>query len=332
MTSLVPNNAKRSLISVFVASSAAMAITLVATSISFAQAKAPAKVNDHTLRATDGWPIAITYYESSEGKTAPVAILLHTRKTNRNIWKGGFAKQLQGMGFAVIAVDLRKHGDSKPAAGKVALKARPRAVKLSPTDYKKMAYMDLEAVKEFVFQEHQKKKLNMRKTSIVAPGFSAPIALAFAYADWLKIPHPDGPTLASRTPRGQDIRAITLISPELSVPGLNGKVAAYKMSQVSNRVGMPVHFLIMWGKRDTVDGGKGARELLKSLRSIPNNEKLSRVYEASYNTRARGTDLIGRKIPGPGRRTTNTIIGGFLKKHDKDLKDGWVNRQSKLKR
>ena len=63
----------------------------------------------------DGWPIHVTYYPSRLKKNSAVVVLLHMRGGNRLVWtrKGGMAEMLQNQGFAVIAVDLRKHGQSK---------------------------------------------------------------------------------------------------------------------------------------------------------------------------------------------------------------------------
>ena len=290
-----------------------------------AQAKKIGQVTDKTLTAADRWPIAITYYESTDGKDSPVAILLHMRTGNRNVWKG-YAKDLQNKGFAVVAVDLRKHGDSKPEGAKAAGKGR--GAKLLARDYKAMALYDLEAVKTFIYEEHQKKKLNMRKTVVVAPGFSAPVALAWAYADLMKKPHPDGP-VGARTPRGQDVRAIVLISPEKSVPGIPSKRFAFNLSRTSNRLNIPVRFLVMWGKNDVVDRGRGAKEIYNSLKTITGNVEGKRLYEASYNTKARGTDLIGRRF---GNVIVGNVVSGFLTTYGKNLKDPWVNRESKLTR
>lgn len=311
----------------FIFGVAAMGLLLAAASPANAQRKKLAQVKEKTLNASDGWPIAITYYESTDGKDAPVVILLHMKKGNRQVWKGGFAKQLQNRGFAVIAVDLRKHGDSKPAG---AAKAKGR---LTVKDYKAMAYLDLEAVKDFIYEEHQKQKLNMRKTAIVAPEFSAPIALAFAEYDWLKKPHPDAPTLPARTPRGQDIRAIVLISPEKSVPGISSSRTAANISKISNAFGSGVTFLVVWGNRDVVDSGRPAKEIYDRVARIPANKRNKLAYSADYNTRSRGTDLVGKAFRDKGKMiAVNTILGNFLTQKVKDLKDEWVNRESRLTR
>lgn len=145
------------------------------------------QVDDKTiLSPADGWPLRLTYYRSSEGKEAAVVVLLHMKGESRLTWTApnGFAKQLNDKGFAVIAVDLRKHGQSKPGAEdddpkKATASDKDKAKKssgggdLKPTDYVLMI-RDMDAIKKFIFEEHQKGNLNMRKTAIVAPDHERP--------------------------------------------------------------------------------------------------------------------------------------------------------------
>ena len=70
-----------------------------------------------TLTTADGWDIHITYYEG-RGKESPVAILIpgvegNDKSMTRKVWDG-VATTLQKDGYAVVSVDLRKHGDSVP--------------------------------------------------------------------------------------------------------------------------------------------------------------------------------------------------------------------------
>ena len=139
--------------------------------------------------------IYITYYpafaqKESIARNTPVVILLHGDKENRLVWEGekGLAPRLQREGFAVITVDLRKHGQStnvgrasgdSPAGGK-----STEGTNLQSVDYGNMVDQDLEAVKKFIYEQHQAKRLNMNKIGIVAAETSAAIAVCFAANDW----------------------------------------------------------------------------------------------------------------------------------------------------
>lgn len=298
--------------------SLAAAVCAIGLSLAVSEAVAQSKtakgaVVDKMLRASDGWPIAITYYESAAGQEAPVVILLHRKGGNRLVWKQGFAESLQKDGYAVVAVDLRKHGDSKPA------NRRGKNVgAVNARDFRSMG-ADLGAVKRFIFEEHQAKKLNMRRTAIVAPEHSAPIALGYTLMDWSKQPHDDAPTPAARTPRGQDIRALVLLSPVESVPGVNGTQPLTKLRS------LPIAFAICYGEGDVVDRGRPAKNMLKVLESVAATK--NRVYKQEYKTKARGTAMLGRRLP------VDDHIKAFLGKFVKDASGSgieWRDRRSRL--
>lgn len=305
---------------------AALAGLLVAGSTApvFAQGTT-ATVEKKTLTASDGWPIHITYFESSEGKESGVVILLHQRGGNRLVWDNRFAGRLQEEGYAVVTVDLRKHGESKSPVGidpgvSAGSKRGGDANELSRMDYFQMAAADLEAVKDFLYKEHQAGKLNMRKTAIIAAEMSVPVAMNFAWKDWFKKPYDDAPTFASRTPRGQDIRAMVLISPEDVVPGLStGK----PLLDLRNPA-FGISFLFCYGNKDRADRG-GSRKMYQKVAGIPQNK--DRTYLKSYTSKYRGTELLGKKL-----RMEEHMLA-FLDKHLKQLNgpaDVWRDRESKL--
>ncbi len=138
-------------------------------------------------------------------------ILLHGEKGSRINWVR--ARHLQAnLCFRPSAgVGLcRDYG--RPAQARAERRAG-QAEPVNNEDYFKMG-MDLQAVKDFVQKLHQEKKLNMSKMAIVGTGFSAPVAAAFAEVDWKQTPYDDSPIPAMRTPRGQDVKALVLISPD----------------------------------------------------------------------------------------------------------------------
>jgi pimeloyl-ACP methyl ester carboxylesterase len=258
-------------------------------------------------------------------------ILLHSRDGNQLVWKNGLAERLQREGYAVLAVDLRKHGESKKAGG-VAVEigqgtktktkgpkkvAEAAAADLKKDDYEKMVSEDLAAVKRFLYDEHQAQRLNMRKTAIVAADMTCPLAGDFAWKDWIKTPHNDAPTLEASTPRGQDVRALVLLSPDVSAANLR---TGASMLQLRNPV-WQVAFLVCNGSKDALDKGT-AEDVYKQVSGIAQNE--SRTYHKTYDTKFRGTDLLGKKLQ------VEEHILAFLEKHLKQLPDTWQNRKSRL--
>ena len=275
-----------------------------------------AVTSNEMVTTADRWQIPFTYHQSAAGKDAPVVILLHMRGSNRNEWKSnGVAEELQRQGYAVIAPDLRQHGEAKPvggtASGPDAMKAR---------DYRTMAGPggELEALKLFLFEEHQKEKLNMAKLAIVAPGMTAPIAANWAAYDWSKPPYNDAPVVATRTPRGQDPKALVLLSPESNVPGL--QITRPLQSLRSTGLG----FLVMHG-----DVPEDSRDSTKIHQQLSGGKGSERVFLQGYKYKLRGTDLLSADdsaAPPKG------ILYGFLDRHVKSLNIPWQDRRSRLER
>ncbi|MHC4878402.1 MAG: alpha/beta hydrolase [Planctomycetota bacterium] len=276
---------------------------------------------EKTVKTKDGWTIHFTYWESTMGKDAPVVILLHGDKTTRLQWKAsGLPAQLAKEQYAVIAVDLRKHGDSQPPED---APARVKSSTLSKFDYEGMVAADLEAIKKFLYEEHQAQRLNMRKLGIVATEFSTPIAVAFAAFDWAKKPYDDAPTLKAKTPRGQDVQALALISPQDSVTG----VATTQPLRLLRNTGIAA--LLLTGETSS----RRSRTIDRMFKGFGGDQQGAgnqRVYRQSFEkVKLSGVDLLTKYRP-QGRPVAMIAVLGFLKKHVFDQKIDWKNRQSRL--
>lgn len=275
-----------------------------------------------TVTTQDSFPIKFTYYPASAEKndndlsSASVVILLHGEKGSRINWDKGsapagkpvFPAILQELGFAVITVDLRKHGQSV-AAG--------QAEPVNNDDYFKMG-MDLQAVKDFVQKQHQEKKLNMSKMAIVGTGFSAPVAAAFAEVDWKQTPYDDSPIPAMRTPRGQDVKALVLISPDTNA----GRLATTRSLTFLNKQNLS--FLFMAGKQDLADKG-AAKNCFKACGSDKKGD--GRVVLVEPDLKDRGLDLFGKRPP-----EVEVKILKFLDERLKKITVPWVDRRSRVDR
>jgi pimeloyl-ACP methyl ester carboxylesterase len=272
---------------------------------------------DRSLRTKDDWEIKITYYESVRGKEAPVVVLLHHERGNRFVWMGddGFAERLRSEGYAVISVDLRKHGESRLTnLAKSRNRANSSGSRLTKDDYLGMVTQDLAAVKQFIYDEHQRQNLNMRKTAIIGPEMSAALAINFALKDWMAPPFPDAPLLESRTPRGQDVRALILLSPEDKPP------IRPALRELRNPA-WGVSVLVCYGEYDKRDNGVSAN-IRRTLLRVPGNK--DRIYLVPYPLPLRGTALLRKKIQ------IEDHMLEFLRKHLKELPDAWRDRKSRL--
>lgn len=273
-----------------------------------------------TLLTDDDWPIHITYLNRAPGPTTPVVVLLHMQGSNRQVYENGLAEKLAGGEFAVITVDLRKHGESKSRGGALAADdASTDASEFKPIDYQLMVAEDLETVKKFIFSEHQSQNLNMAKMGIVAAEMSATIAVNYAAADWLKKPYDDAPTLAASTPRGQDIKAMALLSPAATVPGLQ----TFKPLKVLADPRIPMALMIGIGSGDSLDKGD-AKKMYQLVAG--NSRNKDRTYMQTYQFKLRGTDLLGKKL------LVEEHITAFFTKHLKEIDLEWTDRRPRYDR
>ena len=275
----------------------------------------PAAKVSQQVSTIDGWVLPLDYYRPANSSTnTPVVILLHGADGNRLVWKD-LASSLQQAGYAVVAVDLRKHGESQgpPVSARFGNRVRP-------IDYANMMRLDLESVKLFLLGEHQAEKLNIRKTAIVAADDMAPIAANYAVMDWLKTPYPDAATLDARTPRGQDIRALALISPSESAGPLKLTKA---LMALRNNAGIVAVYMAV-GSEDRADNGITENTYDRLVAGMPQLE--DRVILDEFDRiKVRGTELLNVR----GLDLENRIVS-FLNKNLKPLNDTWRTRQSRL--
>lgn len=269
---------------------------------------------DSKLNTGDG-QIHVTYFESTAGKEAPVAILLTSTDgpekkdaRNRRIWLPT-AQALQKNGFAVITVDLRKHGDSVPPGEESAAK-----LKSSANDYQMMAGVDLETVKAFLMEEHHAQKLNIRKLSIVSMGSSSMVAAAFAVSDWAKPPYPDAPADALKTPRGQDVQAIVMYSPNANVKGLNFNTVMKSLKPLQVAV-------YVVASSSVKDDTRNADKIFKAVEL-----KDEQFKEYRKTTLVSGDVHAEGFLEGRFAEATTKDIVDFLTKNVKELPAPWVER------
>ncbi len=296
--------------------------TLGVASEGWAQAKTNRKppAEDKTLATKTGINLRITYFPSVAGEDAPVVVLLHGKSGVRIAWKDFAARLQQETDFAVITVDLSNHGESGSRTGKAAAGKKNEGA-LRPIDYQAMVADDVEAVKRFIYDEHQKKKLNMSKLAIVGADFSAAVAVAFADFDWQKKRFDDAAIAEQRTPRGEDVRGLILLSPEEHVPGLTVAKSAARLRTLN----MPV--MIGVSKKDSFDKGNAKKIFDLFAPKVPEDPEKQVVYLLTYDGQLRGTDLLGQQ-----NQKVETNMLNFLQKHVAKFPVEWQDRRSRLER
>ncbi|MFM8286738.1 MAG: alpha/beta hydrolase [Planctomycetaceae bacterium] len=270
------------------------------------------------LRTKDNLALKATYYQSSRGKDAAVVVLLHMRDGNRFIWQseGGFANRLHKEGYAVLTVDLRGHGESRGDGAAGAAQGDKKARRdLKKGDLVAMYEGDMEAVNKFLLERHQAEEFNMNKTAFVGPEMGATVAVYAAFRDWNKPPYADAPVDSGRqTPRGQNVRALVLISPQQNLQGLG-------LAQPLKGLGAPilgVSCLVAVAQKDAQDKGQ-AKKTYDQVSSAPGSDQ--RMYFREFPGTGRGTELLGKKT-----KLEDTMVN-FLGKHLRELEIPWTDRR-----
>ena len=302
----------------------ALACILAGASLHPALAQDEAKKDpieeNKTLVTNDEWPIHISYINKAPSPNTPVVVMLHMQRSNRQVFEGGLAEKIAGSKIAVITVDLRKHGESRSRGGALAGDdSAVDAAEFKPFDYQAMVSQDMEAVKHFIFTEHQLQNLNMAKMGIIAAEMSAPVAVNFASLDWLKKPYDDAPTLAASTRRGQDVKALAVLSPAGTVPGLQ----TFKPLKLLAAPQIPMAFMVGVGSGDPLDKGD-AKKMYQLIAG--NSRNKDRTYLETYQVNRRGTDLLGLNL------LAEDHILAFFDKHLNQLNLDWVDRRPRYDR
>ncbi len=274
-----------------------------------------------TLTTPGKVKLSATYWESPKGKESAVIVLLHGEGGNRKKWRA-IAGGLQKADYAVLSVDLRKHGESAGASEDEKSKTgqSSKGINLKPTDFQAMCVDDMEAVKKFLMQKHHDAELNVRKTGLVAIGSIGGVALNAAAIDWQRKPYPDGPPSA-RTPRGQDIQTLVLISPDSAVKGLNLANALKALRQT------PISSLVIVGNKDK-DKKKSADKLVKQLRSgVKKDEAEDRVILHEFAVKLNGEMMVAKD-----NRQFLKLLIQFHELKLNSVDQQWRDRRSKLGR
>ena len=274
---------------------------------------------ERTLTTGDGWQIKITYYESSGGKESPVVILFpgvegFEESRTRKVWDN-VAQALQKEKYAVVTADLRKHGDSVPDSDD------SRATRLLTADYGLMVSQDLATIKAFLVAEHQKEMLNIRKLGIATAGSGCLVATAFAASDWAAKPWPDASTIAARTPRGQDVRAIMMLSPKALVRGINAAQVCKYVADPAKGVAVHIYF----NPSDRTE--KSAAGKIHRYFKLPKDTAEARmIHEGPEDKVYTAEGLLQDKAGEVMQKKISEFFGTFVR----DRPEAWKTRTSRL--
>jgi pimeloyl-ACP methyl ester carboxylesterase len=200
------------------------------------------------LRSFDGTPLAATYFPSKLSSAAPVVMLIHEMDRSRKDFqdavldlKGqGLAEHLQGLGYAVLTLDLRGQGQN------------PRGRRHDT----QQLLEDLQAGYFFLVDRHNRGDLNLAKLGVIALGDGANLVSAWAFQ----------PSAAVTTEgKPSDLNALVLVSPK---PEGSSYVLGHVLASLAPRIPL----LLLAGERDVP-----SKDAVQSVRQVVQRARLSKV-------------------------------------------------------
>jgi len=285
------------------------------------------KPEDITLQTADSVQIVATYYRGAKGKESIPVVLLHGygSKHNRTDYTKDLAPYLQSKGFAVLAVDLRGHGDSTRVRTLHGKDQTIDAVALAPNQFNLMVTQDMQAVKKFLWEKNNAGELNLDKLCAVGAEMGALIAVEFA---WLDAVEQD----VNRVPRpeyklGQFVKALVLLSPEISFKGISMSHAMQNPA-----ISQDIAVLILVGKNEgsALSEANRVYSLFEREHPKPDPEKKAEQQTVFFNpleTKLQGSNLLTEK-----NLKTDEIISAFLnlRLQKSDQSKNWLWKERKL--
>ena len=259
-----------------------------------------------------GLQLNAMYFGSNLEKEAAPIILLHPWEEQGALYYD-FAKGLQKLGYAVLVPDLRGHGKSIQAAA--ARDGKIDRTKMGKNDYGFIVAEDMESLKGFLIQEHNKGALNIELLSVIGVGEGAMFGTLWAINDWSFPPLPG-------MKQGQDVKSLVLISPVMSMRGLNAETT------LKNPIFRQLSFFLIAGTDS--DQSKNIGKMLKTLeKSHTHDEKnldSSTLWLAEPNTSLEKSQFV-KNQPGLLDAVDN-FLAKRVKSFSKQLP--WAERKQKI--
>ena len=245
------------------------------------QPKLPPK-QEITLVTDDEVMLKASFWPGTQAKESVPVILLHAFGGSRKDFHQ-LAEFLQEKGCAVIAPDLRGHGESTQVrdSNRALL-----AANLSPAAFADMID-DVETVKKYLMARNNGGELNIDKLCIVGAEMGAVVAANWAVTDW------NWPPLAVGK-QGQDVKALVLLSPPEKFKSLR------MLEPLNDRaVRSRVSFFIAVGNEDAAalrDATKIHTNLKRFHPEPLKDEDRDLYFDRRIASKRQGTKLLGKEF------------------------------------
>lgn len=292
------------------------------------------KPENVTLEAPDGFTVFATYYPggfiqrtekeiiTKPGTEVVPVILVHGYEGNRREFEP-LALTLQRMGHAVLAIDLRGHGDSNKIRLRNGAEETIEASKLRSEHFRLME-ADVEAAKKFLLDKNNSGEVNLELLCLVGSELGGIVATNWIAADWSRR---DLPAFK----QGKYAKALVIISPNSTEKGYNATVAWKHF--IYQSPGFSI--MLIAGKRDnkSMNEAKQIFNRLEKSHPLPTDEK-ERMEKQTLFLIDPDTELAGTKLLDPRARVpvVAAAIAQFiaLRLVNKSSEYPWAERKNPL--
>jgi len=244
-----------------------------------------------TFETYDGVVICADYYTSKPSKTgAPMVILLHMYASDRTAWRP-LIKPLHKAGFAVLAIDMRGHGECASA------EARRRVERRDPAVFKAM-YDDVRAAYSWLADQDG---VDRSRFALVGASVGCSVALRYATQD-------------------RSVDAIVCLSPGAHYLGLDSK------ADISKIKGRKI-WLVATDDLKEKEGVEALAPLADDADTelFPGDAHGTRTFGQVPALGEKIADYLSRYVGGP---TSTTVFGSINSKIYHLPGSGWIDRIS----
>ncbi|HEY5313067.1 MAG TPA: alpha/beta hydrolase [Pirellulales bacterium] len=268
-----------------------------------------------TLTTRDKVEIRCTYFGGTHKKDSVPVILLHQSGGNRHDWDDLAVYLQKTYGFAVIAPDLRGHGNSTNFNGQKVL-----AANMPLSQYPLMVTNDMEAVNQYLIERNNNGELNINKLSVVGAEMGAVVGMLWTLLDWSQ------PVLTTGK-QGQDVKAVFMISPPFVFKNLSMQELT-QPGPAQSAVRKQVSIYLAVGKSDpkALRNANRIYNLFEPAHKAAMGDPQTRdLFYEQLDTRLQGMKLIEEKSLKLGEH-----VGDFIDVRAAGQSYPWVVRKSPI--
>jgi len=245
----------------------------------------PVELEGNDLVTRDGVQLTATFYPGNRGQESVPVILLHMSKGDRKEY-AGLAPYLQEQGCAVLVPDLRGHGSSTVVfVGNTTRELD--AARMPPEQFTRMVTYDMETLRSFLKKKDGEGELDIEKLCLVGAEMGASVAVCWARNDW------SWPPLLGQGKQGQYVKAMVLISPKWTFPGLKLRDA---LAHPAVRSKLSVLIVVGAGSSRDVADAKRVYSVLKPFHPDPPPGEATEKQDLFFgrlSTKLQGTKMLG---------------------------------------